>query len=161
MRRSERREHIFLMLFQRDFFKQEELEEQCQNYFDNIENIMQCLTDEKKSLEYEKESSTKKISDKEKARLKERYESIMEKLPEIDKIIEEVSSGWRINRMGKVDLALLRQAVFEIYFDADIPTGVAINEAVELAKAYGQDSSPGFINGILAKAVKEKGIENE
>lgn len=161
MKRSERREHIFLMLFQRDFFEQEELEEQCRNYFDNMEEVVQCLIEEKKALGYENEGSVKKISDRDKIKLKERYENIIEKLSEIDKIIEEVSSGWRINRMGKVDLALLRLAVFEIYFDADIPTGVAINEAVELAKAYGQDSSPSFVNGILAKAVKAKGTENE
>ena len=159
MKRSEKREHIFLMLFQREFFLKEELDEQCENYFDNIENIVQCLAEEKKALEYE--GSMERPSDREKIKLKERYQAIIDKLPEIDKIIEEVSSGWRINRMGKVDLALLRLAIYEIYFDADIPTGVAINEAVELAKAYGQDSSPSFVNGILAKAVKAKGIDNE
>lgn len=161
MKRSEIREHIFLMLFQKEFFEQEELEEQCQNYFDNMENVVQCLMDEKKTLEYEDDGKMKVPSEKDKVKLKERYQNIVEKLPEINKIIEDVSSGWRINRMGKVDLALLRLAVFEIYFDEDIPTGVAINEAVELAKSYGQDSSPSFVNGILAKAVKAKGTENE
>lgn len=161
MKRSESREHIFLMLFQRDFFEQEELEEQCKIYFDNLENVVECLIEEKKVLEFENKGSMKKPTDKDKTKLEERYKSIVKKLPEIDEIIEEVSSGWRMNRMGKVDLALLRLAVFEIYFDEDIPTGVAINEAVELAKAYGQDSSPSFVNGILAKAVKAKGIENE
>ena len=55
--------------------------------------------------------------------------------------------------MGKVDLTILRLAVYEIIFDENIPAGVAINEAVELAKAYGQDESPAFINGVLAKFV--------
>lgn len=159
MKRSEKREHVFLMLFQREFFQQEDLEEQCENYFDNIENIVECLMEEKKTLG--EEGSMSMPSEKAKRKLKERYFQIIDKLPEIDKIIEEVSSGWRINRMGKVDLALLRLAVFELYFDEEIPTGVAINEAVELAKAYGQDSSPSFVNGILAKAVKAKGTENE
>lgn len=159
MKRSEKREHIFLMLFQREFFQQEELDEQCEHYFDNIENIVECLMEEKKTLG--DEDSMVMPSDKDKGKLKERYFQIIDKLPEIDKIIEEVSSGWRINRMGKVDLALLRLAVFELYFDENIPTGVAINEAVELAKSYGQDSSPSFVNGILAKAVKAKGTENE
>lgn len=53
--------------------------------------------------------------------------------------------------MGKVDLTLIRLAVYEIKYEEDIPTGVAINEAVELAKKYGTDDSPAFINGILAK----------
>ena len=53
--------------------------------------------------------------------------------------------------MGKVDLTLLRLAVYEIKFEEDIPTKVAINEAVELAKRYGTDSSPAFVNGVLAK----------
>ena len=56
-------------------------------------------------------------------------------------------------RMAKVDLTLLRLATYEIQFDEDIATGVAINEAVELAKKYGTDASPSFINGILAKIV--------
>jgi len=55
--------------------------------------------------------------------------------------------------MGKVDLTIIRLAFFEIKFDEDIPTGVAINEAVELAKRYGTDESPSFINGVLAKLV--------
>jgi N utilization substance protein B len=53
--------------------------------------------------------------------------------------------------MGKVDLAILRLAVYEIVFDEDVPTGVAINEAVEIAKKFGQEESSGFVNGILAK----------
>ena len=53
--------------------------------------------------------------------------------------------------MGKVDLTLIRLAVYEMKYDDDIPTGVAINEAVELAKKFGQDNSPFFINGVLAK----------
>ena len=56
--------------------------------------------------------------------------------------------------MGKVDLTLLRLAVFEIMFDDEIPTSVAINEAVELAKKFGQDESPSFVNGVLAKFAK-------
>ena len=53
--------------------------------------------------------------------------------------------------MGKVDLTLIRLAVYEIKYDDEIPTGVAINEAVELAKKFGQDNSPAFVNGVLAK----------
>ena len=66
-------------------------------------------------------------------------------------MINAVTKGWKTGRMGKVDLTLLRLAVYEIKFEEEIPTGVAINEAVELAKKYGTDGSFSFINGILAK----------
>ena len=66
-------------------------------------------------------------------------------------MINEAATGWKTSRMGKVDLTLLRLAVYEIKFEEDIPTKVAINEAVELAKRYGTDSSPAFVNGVLAK----------
>ena len=59
--------------------------------------------------------------------------------------------GWKTQRMGKVDLTIIRLALYEILYDEDIPTGVAINEAVELAKRYGTDESPSFVNGVLAK----------
>ena len=65
--------------------------------------------------------------------------------------INEVSKGWKTIRMGKVDLTLIRLAVYEIRFEEEIPVKVSINEAVELAKKYGTDDSPAFVNGILAK----------
>ncbi len=80
-----------------------------------------------------------------------RYEEILTKLPEIDEEINERTEGWKTTRMGKVELTVLRLAVYEIRFDPEVPTGVAINEAVELAKKYGSDNSPAFVNGILAK----------
>ena len=64
---------------------------------------------------------------------------------------EEKSTGWKTNRMAKVDLAIIRLAVYEIKFEDDIPTKVSINEAVELARKYGADESGAFVNGVLAK----------
>ena len=75
----------------------------------------------------------------------------MEQVEKIDSTIEEVSEGWKIKRMGRVDLSIMRLAVYEMKYDEDIPVRVAINEAVEIAKKYGQDNSPSFVNGILAK----------
>ena len=72
-------------------------------------------------------------------------------LPEIDGVINEKAKGWSTSRMGKVDLTIIRLAVYEILFDEEVPVGVAINEAVELAKKFGQDGSAGFVNGVLAK----------
>lgn len=75
----------------------------------------------------------------------------MERLEEIDADLNQKAKGWSTDRMGKVDLTILRLAIYEIRYDEEVPTGVAINEAVELAKKFGQDSSPAFINGVLAK----------
>ena len=73
------------------------------------------------------------------------------RLAEIDSCIKEyLSSSWRIDRISRVDLAILRMGYYEIKYRDDVPKGVAINEAVELAKKYGSDSSGKFINGILA-----------
>ena len=85
--------------------------------------------------------------------IQKKYEDIMAHLAEIDAMINEVAEGWKTSRMGKVDLTLIRLATYELKYEEDIPTGVAINEAVELAKAYGTDDSASFVNGILAKLV--------
>ncbi len=129
MTRREIREHIFLMLFRKDFHGENELGEQMELYISELETpTMQ---------EY--------------GYLTSRFQAILEKLDEIDVILSEASSGWKLNRMGKVDLTILRLAVYELRFDEDIPDKVAINEAVELGKKFGGDESPSFINGVLAK----------
>ncbi len=132
MTRREIREHIFLMLFRKDFHETNELIEQMELYIGGLE---------KPSIE-------------ENAFLTARFQSVVEHLEEIDQMLSEAASGWKLNRMGKVDLTILRLAVFEMNFDEDIPVKVAINEAVELAKTFGGDDSPGFINGVLAKLAR-------
>jgi N utilization substance protein B len=117
------------MLFRKDFHEVSELNEQMELYISELE---------KPTLE-------------EYAYLTTRFHSVMERLDEIDAILTEAASGWKLNRMNKVDLTLLRLAVYEMRFDEDIPVKVAINEAVEMAKTFGGDESPGFINGVLAK----------
>ena len=87
--------------------------------------------------------------------IKSRFDLVMEKLPEIDAALDGAESGWRLPRMGKVELAILRLAVFEMKYDEDIPEKVAINEAIELAKKYGGNDSSAFINGVLAKLMTE------
>ena len=75
---------------------------------------------------------------------------------EIDRAIEKYSKGWKLSRISKVDLAILRLAVYEICYREDIPFTVSINEAVELAKNYSGEESGSFINGILGKVAKLK-----
>ena len=75
-------------------------------------------------------------------------------MPEIDKLISEYA-GWGFDRIATVDLAILRIAIFEIVYAGDTPVSVVINEAVELAKVYGTDDSSTFVNGLLARVVKD------
>ncbi len=70
-------------------------------------------------------------------------------LTSIDEKIKKSSINWRIDRIHKVDLSILRLAVFEMFYTQETPYRVVINEAIELAKKYGTDNSPSFINGIL------------
>ena len=79
--------------------------------------------------------------------------AVAEKVPKIDESINAVATGWKTGRMGKADLSILRLAVYEMKYDDEIPVSVAINEAVELAKKFGSEESPSFVNGILAKLV--------
>ena len=81
----------------------------------------------------------------------QKTEAVIEKLEEIDAILNEKATGWKTSRMNKVDLAILRLAVYEIKWDDDVPVKVAINEAVELAKKFSGEEGPAFVNGVLAK----------
>ena len=88
--------------------------------------------------------------------IREKLSRILEKLPEIDGKLNEASRNWKTSRMAKVDLSVLRLAVYEILYDEDIPTGVAIDEAVEIAKHYGGEESGSFVNGVLGQIAREE-----
>ena len=83
-----------------------------------------------------------------------RYRDVVGVIGRVDSMITEASKGWKLSRIGKVELNILRVAVYEMLFDETIPVGVAINEAVELAKTYGVEQSPAFVNGILSEILK-------
>ncbi len=83
-------------------------------------------------------------------------QGLEEKLPEIDRIIAERAEGWRLERLHSVDRNILRLAVYELCYREDVPPQVVIDEAVELAKRYGGEHSPVFINGILDRIWKER-----
>jgi N utilization substance protein B len=75
-------------------------------------------------------------------------------LADIDRVIARLSQDWPLNRLGKVDLNIMRLALYEFFFREDIPPEVSVNEAVELAKTYGSQESGRFVNGILGKIVQ-------
>lgn len=140
MTRRGLREQVFMMLFRAEFHTQEELCDQM-----NSSEVTEQMSMSEEAVE--------KCNDQEKEYISGKCKNIVERLGEIDALVNEVSEGWKTKRMGKVDLAIIRLAVYEMKYEEDIPVKVAINEAVELAKKYGTDDSPSFINGVLAKLV--------
>ncbi len=136
MTRRELRDHLIKMLYMRDFHENDEIDEQNMLYLSLFAGI-------------EDEAVSKEISD--------RYRLVVDKLGVIDTLISRVAKGWKLSRIGRMDLNILRLAAFEITYDEEVPDKVAVNEAVELAKEYGCDeSSYGFVNGILSSLIKEK-----
>ena len=131
MGRSELREHIFKMLFQIEFNSAEEMPEHVNLYFEELSEAKES------ELDY----------------IREKYQAIADKVSEIDELLNEKTTGWKTGRMNKVDLTILRLAVYEILWDDDIPSSVAINEAVVLAKKFSGEDGPSFVNGVLAKFV--------
>ena len=129
MTRRQLRERIFKMLFRVEFYDNEEIPEQLGAFLDDEEPIAE------EDARY----------------IEEKFLKIKELIPSIDEEINASVTGWKTTRMSKVDLALIRLAAYEMKYDDDVPNPVAINEAIELAKIFGTDESPAFINGVLAK----------
>ena len=121
MKRTEQREHIFKLIFGADFNEEAEQGTQAELYFEQIEGATE------KDMQYISEKAQKVA------------------------MINEHTTGWKTGRMNKVDLTILRLAVYEMKWDEDVPTGVAINEAVNLAKKYSSEDGASFVNGVLAK----------
>lgn len=136
------------MLFSADFYPtMEEAKGQLEQYFQSPE-------------EYDVDSEGAlhilhkvELNQEDSQYLQSRTEDMMDKIPQLDARINEVAAGWKTRRMGKVELTIIRLALYEIEHDDTIPEKVSINEAVELAKKFGGDDSSSFVNGILAKFV--------
>lgn len=133
MGRREMREHIFKLLFLNEFNGTEEMPQQIQLYFDGLEDLNPV----------------------EQAYMENKYAKIIERLEELDSILNEKSAGWKTKRMSKVDLNILRLAVYEMKYDEDVPVKVAINEAIEISKSFGGEDSASFVNGVLGKIARE------
>ncbi|MDY4670481.1 MAG: transcription antitermination factor NusB [Oliverpabstia sp.] len=139
MGRREQRESIFQLLFMTEFNDGEAMNEQQTLYLEGIEDL----------------------KERDRQYIQEKFQKINENLSLLDERLNETSKGWKTTRMNKVDLTILRLAFYEILFDEDVPQGVAINEAVELAKKFGGNDSSSFVNGVLARLVKQQKAEGE
>ena len=131
--RTKLRDLSMKLVYQYDFYPNPELDEQTENF----------LTQQDELTAEDMEAITERMRD------------IYSHIGELDKKINENTEGWSSARMNKVDLSIIRLALYEIECDPEVPTRVAINEAVELAKQYGGDESPKFVNGVLAKFAKD------
>lgn len=133
MNRSAIRELAFKLIYSMEIQKENNIDEQIELYIESNE------IKDKKAEEY----------------IKDVILGINSNLEEILKLIEKnLKSDWKLDRISKIDLSLLKLAIYEIKYK-EIPYKVAINEAIELAKKYGEDNSKNFVNGILASVVKE------
>ena len=138
MKRSAIRELAFRLIYSLEIQKTENLEEQIELYLECEE------VEENEAKEY----------------IKDAVLGIKEHIDEIQGLIEKnLKADWKIDRISKIDLSLLKLAIYEIKYKK-IPYKVAINECLELSKKYGEESSKNFVNGILASVVKEEIGEN-
>lgn len=133
MSRKKARDNAFKCVYELEFGKDENLEKILNNCYEENDN----KTDEKEYI--------KKV-----------LKGIKEKLEEIDGIILSKLKNWSLDRIAKIDLAILRLAIYEIKYMEDIPEKVSANEAVELAKTYGNNDSKSFVNGVIAKVIECK-----
>ncbi len=136
MARSKAREIAFKLLFE-DTFGVDTAEEMFGNLFEEEENYKTLSEEDMQYIAWVRQN-------------------VKAHQDELDAIISELAKGWSIERINRVDLALMRLALCEIIYRDDVSAAIAINEAVEKAKLYSSDEGPGFINGILGAYVRSK-----
>lgn len=130
MTRIEIRRHIFTILFRVDFTDMSEFSEQIAFALEEI-------------------GSEQKLSKKDAEYIETKTMAIVERLTDIDALISSEAKGWKLSRIGKAELTILRLAVYEMKYDEQIPVRVAINEAVEISKLYCDEEAKGFVNAVL------------
>ena len=133
MKRSRMREEAFKLIYSLEIQKDKDVKDQLELYLENSQ------IEDKNAIEYMNDVVLGIDKNKEKI---------------LETIKKHLKSDWKIERISKIDLCILKLAIYEIKYK-DLPYKVAINEAVELAKKYGEDTSGNFINGVLANIIKE------
>lgn len=133
MNRKKSRELLMKLLFERSI-NEKEVDEAIEDYLENHENTKDL------DLKY----------------IKDTLKGIIEKKEFLESTLEKNLKNWKLNRISKINLSILKIACYEIHFISDIPDKVSINEAIELAKKYSDDKDPAFINGVLGNMVKPK-----
>jgi len=145
MTRRDARRHAFNLIFQLPFhigFNTEVLAETKATYFEFL-------------ADNDEENLSARPTGKYAEYIDRAVWGVFDRQNEIDQVISNFLREWTIDRINKVDLALMRLSVYEMLCEEDVPLGVSVNEAVELAKEYGADESPSFINGVLGNVSRE------
>ena len=153
------RDLVMKIVFQFNFLKGAELEREIDTFLDNVDLAdPDCFPKENAEEKAgEEDVFTEKpvfepvrLADEDRELVKARAKDVISKIPKIDKAINEKTESWTTKRMNRLDLSVIRLAVYEIQKnDPGVPMKVAINEAVELSKTYGSEDSPKFVNGVL------------
>ena len=151
MKRSALREQVFALLFRLPFHSAEDMAEQEALFLAPPETVGERPEELDFPDPFGDDETLPALSEKDATKVRERYEAVRAHVKEIDEKLKAQTTGWDLERIGKVELAILRLAVFEIVYDDAVPNAVAINEAVELAKRFGQEGASSFVNGVLAK----------
>lgn len=133
MSRKNARENAFKCIYEYEFNKEKDIEKLLESFYE--EN---------------------NCSDLEKEYIEEVTKGLVENIDDVDKVILKNLKNWSFERIAKIDLAILRLAIYEMNYIDNIPLKVSANEAVELAKTYGNTDSKSFVNGLLAKVIEEK-----
>lgn len=144
MNRRKLREAVFCLLYCRQFYPAAEFEEQMELF---LEHFSAAVGDEPPLFASMEETDREEIERK--------TRQVAEHVREIDAAISQASRKWTIDRIDRIDLVILRLAWYEMAMDETVPAKVAVNEAVELAKKYGQDNSPSFVNGVLSNLMQQ------
>ena len=137
MGRKKARDNAFKCIYQLGF-------ENC----NSVDDILNYCYEENNNIEDEVEYISKVTN------------GVLQNLEKIDSIILSKLKNWSIQRISKIDLAILRLAIYEVMYMEDIPDKVTANEAVELAKTYGNSNSKSFVNGVIAKVIESKDVKN-
>ena len=162
MSRKTARKHILNIVFQAEFDVDVAIEQIMNTYdeeYNTTAEVTDAQVDEEKLLDMDEDkiSRLRTIYKKDREFIIEEAKGIVENKEKIDSLISQGLENWDIDRLSKVDLSILRIAVYEILFADDIPNAVAANEAVQLAKQFSEDKAPGFINGVLGKVIELSG----
>ncbi len=135
MNRHQARENVFYLVFETEFQK-------------DIDNPAELYEMAKEMGVVEQDEYIERV-----------FFGIMNELENIDKKISENSKGWKLERISKVTIAVMRICVYEMLYCEDIPYNVSINEAVELAKKFDHDKSPSFVNGVVNMIAENEGLK--
>ena len=146
MTRRELRDSIVRIIYREAFYPAAGMEEQTEDYIRELQEEPELFLP----------SMKEEPSDQDLAYIREKVDAVLSRMEELDSALEKASRDWKVSRIGKMELAILRVAAYEMYYDDDIPDRVAINEAIELSKIYCDEKASAFINGILNNLMEQK-----